>query len=386
MLEPVKLVLSPHPDIELGVERKEIESFLTLPDTGINSDTGVIMVINELGEMADSDYQQNQLRPYLANKLNCIAVGVNYFGVYRNSQIQIRPSFLHNINRIYGLNLGMDSFSGAQSAADIYRIIAEAVVVKGITSLDLRCQPHLITGKNEYQSWGFLPAIDCLQVLGEVLQRYNVNNRRVLAFGKYYGAYIALLMGKYAPHTFAAIIDREGYSRAELKHIISGELMEPDYMFSFNLSNNMKFYIASACNNPWTIENESSPQYFSDGHRQIRSLLCEKHRIASETSYHIFHSEDNGITSVYDKDRCVEILERYNTVLYNRIPAGDKEVGRTDIELFDLLLMHHEENMQKNSTDTDFSLESKHIFNCGNNSYEFRFGSGGKVQVSITIM
>ncbi|WP_061212751.1 DUF2920 family protein [Syntrophomonas wolfei] len=383
MAETTTIKLNPHPDIELNQEREEIKAFLTMPDAGINPDTGIIMVVNELGELADSDYQKNELRPYLANKLNCIAVGVNYFGVYRNSQIQIRPSFLHNINRIYNMNLTLESFTGVQSAADVYRIIAEAVVAKGITSLDLRCQPHLITGKDEYQSWGFLPAVDCLQVLGEVLQRYQLNTRKILAFGKRYGAYIALLMGKYAPHTFSTIIDREAYSRVELKHVVSGEIMEADYLFSFDLNNNMKFYIASACNNPWTIENESVPHYFSDSHRQIRSLLFEKHRIPSETCYHIFHSEDNGVTSIYDKDRCVEILQRYNMVFYNRIPAGDKEAGQTDMELFERFLMIHGEDIQKNSTDTDFSLDSNYIFNYGDKSYEFKFDSGGRIQVSI---
>lgn len=383
MAETITIKLKPHPDIELGQEREEIEVFLTLPDTGISPDTGVIIVVNELGELADSDYQQNELRPYLANKLNCIAVGVNYFGVYRNSQIQIRPSFLHNINRIYNMNLTLESFTGVQSAVDVYRIIAEAVVAKGITSLDLRCQPHLITGKDEYQSWGFLPAIDCLQVLGEVLQRYQLNTHKILAFGKRYGAYIALLMGKYAPHTFSTIIDREAYSRVELKHVVSGEIMEADYLFSFDLNNDMKFYIASTCNNPWTIENESVPQYFSDSHRQIRSLLCEKHRIPSETCYYIFHSEDNGVNSIYDKDLCVEILQRYNKVFYNRIPAGDEGTEQTDMELVDRILMRYGENMQKNSVNTDFSLESNYIFNCGDKSYEFRFDRGGKIQVSV---
>ena len=216
-----------------------------------------------------------------------------------------------------------------------------------------------------------------------MLQRYQLNTRKILAFGKRYGAYIALLMGKYAPHTFSTIVDREAYSRVELKHVVSGEIMEADYLFSFDLNNYMKFYIASACNNPWTIENESVPQYFSDSHRQIRSLLCEKHRIPSETIYHIFHSEDNGVTSIYDKDRCLEILERYNAVFYSRIPAGDDGIEQTDMELFDRLLINHGENMQKNSVNTDFSLESNYIFNCGDKSYEFKFDSGGRIQVSI---
>ncbi|WP_276661900.1 DUF2920 family protein [Syntrophomonas wolfei] len=383
MAETTTIKLNPHPDIELNQEREEIKAFLTMPDAGINPDTGIIMVVNELGELADSDYQKNELRPYLANKLNCIAVGVNYFGVYRNSQIQIRPSFLHNINRIYNMNLTLESFTGVQSAADVYRIIAEAVVAKGITSLDLRCQPHLITGKDEYQSWGFLPAIDCLQVLGEVLQHYNLDTRKVLAFGKRYGAYIALLMGKYAPHTFSAIIDYEGYSRAELKHIVSGELMEADYLFSFNLNNDMKFYIASACNNPWTIENECSLQYFSDSHRQIRSLLCEKHRVPSETCYYSYHSEDNGVTPIYDKDRMVEILQGYNTVFYNRMAADDENVRLTDKDLFARILTDHGESLQKISADTDFSSGSNYIFDCGEKSYDFRFDNKGYIQVSL---
>ncbi len=159
--------------------------------------------------------------------------------------------------------------------------------------------------------------------------------------------------------------------------------MEPDYMFSFNLNNDMKFYIASACNNPWTIEDESSPQYFSDSHRMIRSLLYEKHRVQSGTCYYIYHSEDNGMTSIYDKDRCVEILQRYNTVFYNRIPAGEKEAEPTDIELFDRLLAKHRENLQKPDDDTDFSLNSSHTFECNGQDYIFSYDDR-KVQVKIS--
>mgnify|MGYP001002778205 CR=1 FL=1 len=45
--------------------------------------------------------------------------------------------------------------------------------------------------------------------------------------------------------------------------------------------------------------------------------------------------------------------------------------------------MIHGEDIQKNSTDTDFSLDSNYIFNYGDKSYEFKFDSGGRIQVSI---
>lgn len=381
MHETIKITLAPHPDIELNTERSEIEAFITLPEEGVNSETGVIMVIPGLGEYGNSDYHASQLRPYLANKLNCIAVGVNYFGIFRNGQIQIRPSFLHNINRIYGLNLSFESFADAQGAVDVYRKIAEAVLSRGVTSLDLRCQPHLLTGRDEYQSWGFLPAIDCLQVLGEILQRYDLNQRKIIACGKHYGAYVAMLMGKYAPHSFSAIVDQEGHCRTILKHVVSGELMEADYMFSFTINDDLSFYIASTCNNPWTIEDETSLVYFSDNHRKIRSLLYEGHRIPSETRYHIFHPEESP--SIADKDCCVEILERYNFVNYHRVKDGGPISFDSDQDLFDWLVKNDDIGMQKSSADTDFSLNKIHEFACGDKSYRFEYNENGKIQVTM---
>lgn len=381
MPETIKISLVPHQDIELDTERSEIDAFLTLPSQGIGPETGVIMVIPTMGEYADSDYHDQQLRPYLADKLDCIAVGVNYFGIYRNSQIQIRPSFLHNINRIYGLDMSMESFADAQGAVDVYKKIAEAVLSRGVTSLDLRCQPQLLTGKGEYQSWGFLPAIDCLQVLGEVLQRYDLNQRKILACGKNYGAYIASLMGKFAPHTFAAIIDLAGHTRTELKHVVSGELMEADYMFSFSLNNDLLFYIASTCNNPWTIENEMSPLYFSDSHRKIRSLLHEAHRIPSETQYFVLHPEESD--SIADKDLCVDILQQYNSVDYRRIKPADYEKISNELDMFEYLYKHAEINWPKDAANTDFSLNSTHEFACGDRSYKFSYDENGKIEVEI---
>jgi len=380
--EDIKLTITPHPDIELGNNRSEIEAFLTLPKTGINEETGVIIVVGDLGEAADTDYQSGQLRPYLADRLNCIAVGVNYFGIYRSNQIQIFPSFLTNINRIYNLSLSMESFAQARSAEDIYRIIAEAVIARNVTSLDLRCQPFLITGRGEYQSWGFLPAIDHLQVLGEVLQRYNLNQRKIIAYGKNYGAYTAMLMGKYAPHTFSAIIDWGGYSRSELKHVVSGELIEADYLFHFVLNNGVKFYIASACNNPWTITDETSPYYYSDSHRRIRSLLDPSHCVYSDTHYYVFHSEDDA-SSIIEKDKCVDILRKFHEVDYHRKVAGSSDQIVSYKDLIDRILLSSGDSMQKGSIDNDFTLNSVHLFDCSEKSYKFTYNQQMGIEVAI---
>jgi hypothetical protein len=391
-----KITVIPHPDIELGWERTEIDAFLTLPESGINDDTGLIMVVDGFDGRADSAYQREELRPYLADKFNCIVVGVNYFGIFRKALYQIKPEFLFNINRIYGLELSLENFKNVQSEEGFYRIIAESVIQRGITSLDIRCQPTIKTGKDEYQSWGLLPAIDCLQVLGEVMKRYDLNQKRIMAYGNGYGAYIALLMAKFAPHTFSVIVDREAYSRAELKHIACGEVMEADYIYAFNIKfSDLKFTIASGSNNPWTIEDELSPYYFSDSHRRSRSLLEEKHRMESETRYYILHSAE-ALASLDDKDKCVSLLKNYNKVFYNRIPEIYADTAEDfkrfpheslnkvpDKEIFEWLAELDENNLAKDSAATDFTLNSKHIFDCGEKKYEFQLDDEYNISVKI---
>jgi len=379
----VHMELRPHPDIELGVRRTDLSADFTIPETGIDTDTGVIMVIPGFGESCETEHQKG-LRAYLANKLNCIAVGTSYFGIYRSSQIQLTPSFLYNYNRIYGLNMSFDDFALAQSGEELYRMITEPVLRRGVTSLDIRCQPLLITDKGEYQSWGFLPAVDNLRVLGEIINKYDINRKKIIAFGNGYGGYIAMLMGKFAPQTFSLIIEREAYSRAELKHIVSGELMESDYVFAFDLNQgDLRFTIASSSNNPWTIEDETSGYYFSDSCRQIRSLHIEKHRCVSPTSYCIVHSENNENVLIKNKDQCVDILKRYNRVDYRRIAANGSSNRLTDQEFIEDLSNQPDMIWEKESDDTDFSLDSICSFVCSDKVYQFSFLSEGTLEVSI---
>lgn len=396
-----KVMLDPHPDIELGWNRKEIDLYITEPDSTINEDTGLLVLIDDFGGRADSFENQDQIRPMLAEKYNCIVAGVNYFGIFRNRMIQIRPDFIHNINRIYQTNITAEDLVNAMGEDEIYRIIAKNIISKGITSVDVRCQPTLVTGREEYQSWGLLPAIDCLQAVGEVLRRYpSINHRKLIVYGSGYGAYIAMLMGKFAPNTFSIIIDKEGYCRAELKHIACGEVMEPDYVYAFNIRfSDLKFTIAAGSNNPWTIENEMAGSYFSDSHRKVRSLFQESHMKKSETRYYMIHSAEDSVASIDDKDRFVNLLSDYNKVFYNRIPRSELTAEQAlsnddylnianmtlfrDIDIIDWVFKVDKNGMAKESEKTDFDLNSEFIFPCGEKTYKFKFNDSFQLKVII---
>src|SRR5215469_11084301 len=68
-----------HPDIELGVARTGLDYLLCPPDRGIDADTGLILFIVGYGMHPAGPYIRNLLS-YLANRHNCLAASVDYFG------------------------------------------------------------------------------------------------------------------------------------------------------------------------------------------------------------------------------------------------------------------------------------------------------------------
>lgn len=168
--------IKPHADIELGFDREELDYYVTLPDSGVTEETGLILTIPGFGGLANSSYQIEKLNPYLAEKYNCIVVSLNYFGIYRGTETKLDDHFIHNMETVYGVS--STYWHNISSDNDFYTKVGELLESKGISKLDHRCQPLKITGRQEYQSFGFLPALDNLTVLGEVLKNYPAINKK----------------------------------------------------------------------------------------------------------------------------------------------------------------------------------------------------------------
>jgi hypothetical protein len=397
-----KFAIKPHPDIELGFERKELEYFLTFPSYGINSDTGVILCICPCGHRADSEYQKDKLRPYLANKYNCIAVGVNYFGIGSRAnsggKYILSKNFLYWLNNIYGIKAGNFVTDGKLSANKVFAAINK----KNIKQLAPLCKLLIKIDKGEYQSFGFLPAIDHLQVLGEILRDHPINKRRIIAFGSSYSGYIALLLGKYAPYTFSAIIDNSGFVQADLDYIVGDELYINIQEGSKN-EGNMKYEYAAALKeynisaiavtqNPWTIKDETSICYFSDSHRHIRSLLIEDHINSINTKYYIFHSGSDMLVTIDKKNSFVNLLKNKGIRVYYKIVSEPDIDGRifknlshgmnaSLREVFNLASEIDNTDFVKEKNITDFDIEGAHDFDCGEWRYMFNFNKKFEITV-----
>ncbi len=399
--------LTPHPDIELKFPRQPIEYFVTLPDKGIKQDTGLIMFIPGFGMLANDDYVADKLSPHLANQHNCVVVSINYFGIYNRpntnkggGNICLADDFSYSIQAIYGLKLTNDQEIHQQTLQErdnytrwVLDGLSQALPM--VRCLDQRCQVLLKTGRDEYQSFGLLPAIDHLQVLGEVLKQFKVNRRRLVVYGTSYGGYVALLMGKFAPQTFSVVVENSGFVCASIDYIVAKELVGFSGDLDF-IMNQMKVKVC--VDNPWTIMNETSPYFFADSHRQIRSLLNRIHWRKTNTRYFIFHSTQDRLskatTFIEMVDKFVNILKNYAQVDYTRVKSTDIDgkvfknlshgMNASLRGLFDRVVKTDKKHKLFKATEAnDFSLNSEYRLICADKTYRFNFKEDYTLTVSL---
>jgi hypothetical protein len=147
--------------------------------------------------------------------------------------------------------------------------------------------------------------------------------------------------------------------------------------------------------NPWEINDETSPMYFSDAHRQIRSLIRRDHVRPTRTKYHLFHSEADALIPIAHKERLVALLREHGVdVSFNKVTPADLD-GRLfktmahgmDASLrgiFDLVAASDPHGLAKEDTATDFTLNAEHRFDCGDRCYVFRFTDDYSLAVSLS--
>ncbi|MGE5380677.1 MAG: DUF2920 family protein [Methylocystaceae bacterium] len=385
-----RYVMESHPDVELGIPRKPIEYFVTRPSTPLNNNTGLLFTICGYGQMANEVYWLEKLNPYLADQYNCLVVNINYYGINRTTSPQVNDNAFALARNAYGYNLDNPSLPFDTRINNFL----SWVHARGIQLLDARFNEFMFLESEEYNSFGFLPALDHLMVLGRLLKDEEFNHQRIMVLGTSYGGYIGQLMGKFAPNTFAVIIDNSGFSRTRLGDLLTKELWKYGNLIRLGPNNEVNVFFSH--NYPWTIYDETSPYYFSDACRCIRSLLHEKHRLKSSTRYYVFHSVcDNDIAPIADKDKVVEQLKRYNSIFYKRVTAED-----IDGRLFKNLehgmdaslkgIFNYVADLERakgydfnQEGIDDFKAAHTFCFSCGLKDYIFEYNSDYQMSVSI---
>lgn len=374
------------PEINLKV-RDNLDYYITYPNGYDKSKSyGLVFCITGYGDSADSEYQSEKLRPYISDEYDMITVGVRYHNDLR----------INNNECIFQLGAicdwyGMDRnyFQNVTTAEQMLDKLFDILVERNIFSLDSRLAIKTSV-YHQYSSFGFMPAIEHLNVLFDIMQKHNIDKRNIIALGTSYGGYIASLMAKYAPNTFSLVIDNSGFCVSQLQEVFGGLVggIGGSYV---RYVDGRRYEIPFSTNTLWSID-ETSKYYFSDANKQIRNLLIEDHRTPSSTVYCCCHSEKDSIASINLKDEMCNILKKYNVIYYKRVREEDIDgklfknvahgMNASLRKLFDVSIEKYRKFNHNKEEETDFDRDVVYGFPCSNKIYNFSYTNSG-LNVSI---
>lgn len=384
-----KISLEAPVDPEVNIKRrKSLEYYITFPDGYDKSKSyGLVFCITGYGYSAESDYQANKLRPYISDKYNMITVGVRYHNDLRTNDSDVEIS-LGNICNWYGVDCNY--FDNATTGEQIINKIFELLQMRNISSLDSRLS-FKVSAYDKYSSFGFMPAIDHLNVLFDIIQKYNIDKHNIIAFGTSYGGYIASLMAKYAPNTFSLVIDNSGFCVTQLQEVFGGQVGGGAGGAIVRRINDRRYEIPYVANTLWSID-ETSEYYFADSNRSIRNLLIEDHRTPSSTVYCCYHSEKDELAPINLKDDMYNLLRKYNVAYYKRINEHDVDgrlfknsshgMNASLRMLFDISIEKYKKHNHMKDDDIDFDRNVVYGFPCSDKLYNFSYSNNG---LNVTI-
>lgn len=382
-------------DPELNINTKtDLVYYLTFPiDYNPEKRYPLIFSIDGYGGHPTSEYQEKKLRPYLADKYDSIVAGVVYHNINRSGggTVNFNPAIWDSVfkltpgefNEKYVKNKTFETMLDG-----MFNLLVERNVTRIPSSLSFYNNLS-----DQYSSFGFLPALEHLQVLHDIISNYPIDSSQINILGTSYGGYIGLLMGKYAPNTFNLIIDNSGFVATQYSEIFPSMVQSSaSYM---RMIDGIRYEIPVSTQSLWESD-EFSERYFSDSHRMIRNLTISSHWKHSKTRYYSYHSVEDTLAPFSQKKFLSEILSSFAHIDLTGI--GSKELDGKVFKnlnhgmdaslrrLYDISFNKDKATAHSSDSLTDFHLNSSHIFDCFNKSYQFSYNitEGLTVRVSPT--
>ena len=377
------------PELQLNT-KSELVYYLNFPERYNPAvEYPLIISIDGYGGHPTSDYQSNKLRPYLSKKYESIVVGVSYHGINRTGNLfEFSPETWENVFDLQPGEFNKRFITGKSMEKILDEIFAFLVERKVSRLSPLLAFKSSLPDK--YSSFGLLPAIEHLHVLYDILLNYKIKLSEINILGTSYGGYIALLIGKIAPHTFNIIIDNSGFVASQFSEIHPSLVANSSsYM---RMINGKRYEIPVSTKSIWE-NNEFSKNYFSDAHRMIRNVTLKEHMTLSDTKYYSYHSQQDAIALISEKQLFCDRLEKFAYIDFTKVT--DKEIDGSLFknlnhgmnaslrQLYDISFNKNELLNRTHAYQTDFHLNSKYVFDCLSKKYEFVYSLERGLEVGV---
>lgn len=193
---------------------RKLKVYFSLPQNGVNEDTGLLLLIAGYGGKASSNVYK-KMRNVFSDQYNLVTIQCDYFG-YEFMQTSDKL-YLPHINKQY-LN-EMFSYEEVKQIYDDNKF--------NFSTFSNLCSKHSIksvqigadlSGENidNFNDMGIMQSIDNITAVLNVMNiLYDndlyFNSKKVIVYGHSHGAYLAYLCNAFAPSLFSLIIDNSSW-------------------------------------------------------------------------------------------------------------------------------------------------------------------------------
>jgi len=305
-------------DIELNYKRPQKLLFkYSYPETVKLK--GYVFLLHGYG--AEPSYMDH-LREYIAKEFSVVAVDVYYHCFFSRLENGASLEFddidlavLQDFIKQYEIDFStLQNISTESVLYTINQKLNTLKINKSIKSdFVLQLPITIIPKNNEYQNFGFMQAVDYINVIHE-LEKIPFNFEEgytTTLMGSSHGGYLAHLIAKLAPHKINCVIDNSCYVKPPSNYFLGKELniLNPEYIFTHE-------HIQLNCfvQTLWTT-NQKSKYLFTTDHFRIRDLNDHTQLeimstlLSSTTKYISYHSTQDGIANINDKDELYKKLK-----------------------------------------------------------------------------
>lgn len=304
-------------DFELQIERKNPLSFRYSYKKNTEL-KGIVFIISGFGEDTNDGYLNN-LRTYTAKTFDVVCINVFYHCFYSRpgkgakiSPDKIDEILIKKYFDSYGIKHNNDDIDSGLHKLDEK---IDSLKENGDITQDAKVivPATIFPANDEYQNFGVMQALDhinVLQFIKNISLRFKKNYSTVL-IGSSHGGYIAHLCTKFAPNSIDLVIDNSSYAKPPYKYFVGRESDSQHPEYTINYKNHMKIY--SFVKTHWSLD-KNSQNYFSSDHYRIRDISDNQHLIklsnisTKKTKYISYHSSNDGIAPVEEKERFYDML------------------------------------------------------------------------------
>lgn len=200
---------SAHPNIYNQYSERTYNIYFSEPATGVNSETGLLLLIPGFGGNANSNVYKKMRREF-ADRYNLVTIQCDYFGQeFMQGPKRFHPPPQSLFQKYFSQKDIIEIFKNGFDLPAFLRIASNY-------DLSITAPEHLDESMENFNDMGIMQALDNITAVCYVMQilrdnHLSFNAKRIVIYGNSHGSYLGYLCNALAPSLFSYLIDNSSW-------------------------------------------------------------------------------------------------------------------------------------------------------------------------------